>query len=130
MGAPLCSGYLSLPKIYAMFLKHIFNPSHVSWFIRMLNTQCWNDNFNPKTCHVVPALIKRILDDENPFIVWGTPDVVRDFLYVKDVIRCTMLTIGFYCSRRNHILLVQLEFHFDWHSPISRGKYSSRYPSK
>ena len=44
------------------------------------------DNFNLKTCHVVPALIKRhVSNKENPFMVWGSPDVVRDFLYVKDV---------------------------------------------
>jgi GDP-L-fucose synthase len=40
-----------------------------------------------KTCHVVPALIKRLLSGENPFVVWGSPDVVRDFLYVKDVVK-------------------------------------------
>jgi len=45
-----------------------------------------NDNFNLKTCHVVPALIKRVLSQENPFIAWGSPGVVRDFLYVKDVV--------------------------------------------
>lgn len=45
------------------------------------------DNFDLKTCHVVPALIKRVLNDENPFIAWGSPDVVRDFLYVKDVVQ-------------------------------------------
>jgi len=52
-----------------------------------------NDNFNPKTCHVVPALIKRVLDDENPFIVWGSHDVVRDFLYVKDVVKAALLIL-------------------------------------
>ena len=52
-----------------------------------------NDNFNPKTCHVVPALIKRVLDDENPFVVWGTSDVVRDFLYVKDVVKAALLVL-------------------------------------
>lgn len=52
-----------------------------------------NDNFDPKTCHVVPALIKRVLDGENPFIVWGTPDVVRDFLYVKDVVKAALLVL-------------------------------------
>jgi GDP-L-fucose synthase len=51
------------------------------------------DNFDPKTCHVVPALIKRILDGEDPFIVWGTPDVVRDFLYVKDVVKAALLVL-------------------------------------
>jgi GDP-L-fucose synthase len=52
-----------------------------------------HDNFDPKTCHVVPALIKRVLDDENPFIVWGTSDVVRDFLYVKDVVKAALLVL-------------------------------------
>jgi GDP-L-fucose synthase len=51
------------------------------------------DNFNLKTCHVVPALIKRILDEENPLVVWGTSDVVRDFLYVKDVIKAALLIL-------------------------------------
>lgn len=52
-----------------------------------------HDNFNPETCHVVPALIKRVLDDENPFIAWGSPDVVRDFLYVKDVVDGALLIL-------------------------------------
>jgi len=52
-----------------------------------------NDNFDLKTCHVVPALIKRVLTGEDPFEVWGSPDVVRDFLYVKDVIRAGLLVL-------------------------------------
>lgn len=51
------------------------------------------DNFDLKTCHVVPALIKRVLSGENPLIVWGSPDVVRDFLYVKDVINACLLVL-------------------------------------
>ena len=51
------------------------------------------DNFNPKTCHVVPALINRVLSGENPLEVWGTPDVVRDFLYVKDVVNGALLVL-------------------------------------
>ena len=51
------------------------------------------DNFDLKTCHVVPALIKRILNDENPLTVWGSSDVVRDFLYVKDVVKGALLIL-------------------------------------
>ena len=51
------------------------------------------DNFNPKTCHVIPALIHRVLKDEDPFVVWGTPDVVRDFLYVRDVVDGGLLVL-------------------------------------
>jgi len=52
-----------------------------------------NDNFNLKTCHVIPALIHRVLSGENPLIVWGSPDVVRDFLYIKDVARGLLLVL-------------------------------------
>ncbi len=52
-----------------------------------------HDNFDVKTCHVIPALINRIHSGENPFVVWGSPDVVRDFLYVKDVVRGVLLIL-------------------------------------
>ena len=52
-----------------------------------------HDNFNLKTCHVIPALIKRVLSGEDPLVVWGSPDVVRDFLYVKDVVNGALLVL-------------------------------------
>jgi len=52
-----------------------------------------HDNFNLETCHVVPALIKRLLSGEDPFVVWGSPDVVRDFIYVKDVVNGALLIL-------------------------------------
>jgi GDP-L-fucose synthase len=51
------------------------------------------DNFDTKSCHVVPALINRVLTDENPFTAWGSPDVVRDFLYVEDVVNAALLVL-------------------------------------
>ena len=51
------------------------------------------DNFDLETCHVIPALIKRVLSDEDPFVVWGSPDVVRDFLYVRDVVDGALLVL-------------------------------------
>ena len=52
-----------------------------------------HDNFDLESCHVVPALIKRHLSGEDPFVVWGSPDVVRDFLYVKDVVDGALLIL-------------------------------------
>jgi len=42
------------------------------------------DDFNPETSHVIPALIKRVMDGENPFIVWGSGNPTRAFLYAED----------------------------------------------
>lgn len=44
------------------------------------------DKFDDENSHIVPALIKRALNKENPFKVWGSPHVVRDFLYVEDFV--------------------------------------------
>ena len=52
-----------------------------------------HDNFDLETCHVIPALIKRVLSDENPFEVWGSPSVIRDFIYVKDVVDGMLLVM-------------------------------------
>ncbi len=46
------------------------------------------DNFNPESSHVVPALIKKVLDamdaGQEEVVVWGTGKATRDFLYVGD----------------------------------------------
>ncbi len=43
------------------------------------------DNFDPAAGHVIPALIRRAVAKENPFVIWGTGNEVRDFLHVKDL---------------------------------------------
>lgn len=46
------------------------------------------DNFDPKSSHVIPALIKKIYDakeQKKGFIrVWGTGNVTREFIYAED----------------------------------------------
>lgn len=46
------------------------------------------DNFDPRSSHVIPALIKKIHDakinNKKEFVVWGTGKASREFLFVKD----------------------------------------------
>lgn len=46
------------------------------------------DNFDPKSSHVIPALIKKFVDAKKKgsktVTVWGTGKPTREFLYVKD----------------------------------------------
>ena len=46
-----------------------------------------HDDFDLKTSHVIPALIRRAVTKENPYVVWGTGDEIRDFLHVTDLVR-------------------------------------------
>jgi GDP-L-fucose synthase len=45
------------------------------------------DHFEPEKSHVIPALIRRVFDGENPLTVWGDGDQSRAFLYVTDLAR-------------------------------------------
>ena len=51
------------------------------------------DDFDPMTSHVVAALVRRAVQKENPFVVWGTGDEVRDFLHVEDFARGCLLAM-------------------------------------
>lgn len=54
------------------------------------------DNFEPVTSHVIPALIRRAVEKENPFVVWGSGDEVRDFLHISDLARACLLMLEKY----------------------------------
>jgi GDP-L-fucose synthase len=43
------------------------------------------DNFDPATSHVIPALIRRAVEKQDPYEVWGTGEEVRDFLHIADL---------------------------------------------
>ena len=53
------------------------------------------DNFDPKSSHVIPALIKKCIDaienKENQIVVWGTGKASREFLYVEDAAEAIIL---------------------------------------
>ncbi len=63
------------------------------------------DDFNPKTAQVIPALISRMLEGEDPIKVWGDGTVIRDFVFSEDLAEwmivamdklpaCTPINIG------------------------------------
>lgn len=45
------------------------------------------DNFDPEISHVIPGIIKRVFDGENPLVVWGSGKQTRSFLYAEDFAR-------------------------------------------
>lgn len=53
------------------------------------------DNFNPRSSHVIPALIKKIVDakegNKDYIEVWGTGSATREFLYVDDAAEAIVL---------------------------------------
>ena len=44
------------------------------------------DKFSPTESKVIPALIRRAIEKEDPFIVWGDGRDIKDFLYISDFV--------------------------------------------
>jgi len=59
-----------------------------SIFLLPVNMYGPGDNFDPRSSHVIPALIKKFYDakikNENSVVIWGTGKATREFLYVED----------------------------------------------
>lgn len=71
-----------------------------SIFLLPVNLYGPGDNFDPKSSHVIPALIKKIVDaqqnGENEIVVWGTGKASREFLYVDDAAEAIILATEHY----------------------------------
>jgi len=69
-------------------------------FLLPVNLYGPGDNFDPKSSHVIPALIKKFVEakenNQKEVIVWGTGKPTREFLYVKDAAKGIILAVEKY----------------------------------
>lgn len=54
------------------------------------------DDFEWETSHVIPALIRKVVEGHNPIKVWGDGSQTRSFLYVTDFVEGLLLTLERY----------------------------------
>ncbi|MHA2052078.1 MAG: NAD-dependent epimerase/dehydratase family protein [Candidatus Hodarchaeales archaeon] len=66
--------------------------------IRPTNIYGPRDNFDPRISHVIPALIRKMIESENSVTIWGSGNQTRSFIYVKDVARAMMEMIEKYTT--------------------------------
>lgn len=59
-----------------------------------------HDNFDPQSSHVIPALVRKMIEaqenDEAEVTLWGTGEASREFLYVDDCARAVLLAAEYY----------------------------------
>jgi Nucleoside-diphosphate-sugar epimerases len=81
----------AMAKIAGIKMCQAFNDQYGTKFISVMPTNLYgpNDNFDLRTSHVFPALIRKFheakLNGESSVIVWGTGKPVREFLFVDDL---------------------------------------------
>jgi len=49
--------------------------------------------FSPENSNFIPALIRKAVDKEEPFEVWGGPGVVRDVVFSEDAARAVVMLL-------------------------------------
>ena len=80
----------AIAKIAGMKMCESYNLQYGTNFISLMPTNLYgqNDNFDLKTSHVIPALIKKIHDAKKQNLmkveIWGSGKPIRDFLYSDD----------------------------------------------
>ena len=51
------------------------------------------DNFDLQTSHVLPALIRKVVERHDPLLVWGDGMDIKDFLYIEDYVEGLILAM-------------------------------------
>jgi len=77
--------------------EHGFNVIH----LLLENLYGPGDNFNPASSHVIPALIKKVVEakqNNQPVSVWGSGKTTREFLYVDDAAEAIVFAMQKYDS--------------------------------
>lgn len=68
------------------------------FIVRPGNTYGPYDNFDLENAMVVPSLIKRAVEGENPLRVWGDGRARRDFIHARDVARGILMVFASSCK--------------------------------
>ena len=75
-----------------MYSNHIKNPMQTI-VVRPGNAYGPFDKFDPEKSKVIPALIRRAVQKENPFKVWGDGNDLKDFIYIDDLVEGSLLAL-------------------------------------
>ena len=54
-------------------------------FFRPSNVYGPGNNFDPGTSHVIEATVRKVAEQQDPFVIWGTGEEVRDAIYIDDL---------------------------------------------
>lgn len=55
--------------------------------VRPTNIYGTLDHFDDKTAHFIPAVTRRIVERQNPLVIWGKGNVIKNLIYIDDFIR-------------------------------------------
>ena len=95
--------------------------------VRPANAYGPGDKFDWETSHVLPAMIRRVVERHDPIQIWGDGRDVKDFIYIDDLVKGMLLAMekidGFdpvnlasgkeYCLRDLLSMIIRLDGYTD-----------------
>lgn len=64
-------------------------------FFRPSNVYGPRNSFDPQYSHVIEATVRKVAEKQDPFVIWGTGNEVRDAIYIDDLAEA--ITLGADC---------------------------------
>src|SRR5690606_14823713 len=96
----------AIAKIAGVKMCETYNRQYGCNFISVMPTNLYgpNDNFDPETSHVLPALLRKIHEAKvagRPSVsLWGTGSPLREFLHVDDLADACVFIVKRYNDHR------------------------------
>jgi len=85
---PTNHGYGIAKWVGEQMVRHLYREHNVPCVIvRLFNVFGPRDHYEPNASHVAPALIRRVMEGENPLKVWGSGNQTRTLVDVRDIAR-------------------------------------------
>lgn len=91
--------WYAIAKISGVKLIESLNKQYNKSYISLMPTNLYgpNDNFDLKTSHVLPAMIRKFhdakLNNNSDVILWGSGKAMREFLHVDDLAKAIVFSI-------------------------------------
>jgi GDP-L-fucose synthase len=89
----------AIAKIAGIKLCESYNKQYGTDYRSVMPTNLYgsNDNFHLENSHVIPALMRRFheakVNNDAEVVVWGTGNVMREFLYVDDMAEASLFVL-------------------------------------
>jgi GDP-L-fucose synthase len=96
----------AIAKISGLKMTEFFNKQYRTNYISVMPTNLYgpNDNFDLKTSHVLPALIRKIheaKENNSEYVeIWGTGKPMREFLHVDDLADAVVYLMNNYSENK------------------------------
>jgi GDP-L-fucose synthase len=62
-------------------------------FFRPSNVYGPGNNFDPEYSHVIEATVRKVVERQDPFVIWGNGEETRDAIYIDDLVEAMVMDL-------------------------------------